>query len=67
MRFVFTVEVEVERSEGKFESRETIGDAIREVIEGADEGSWYGENDGTYNTVDWTVTEQEPEKRQRRK
>jgi hypothetical protein len=66
MRFVFTVEVEVERSEGKFESRESIGDAIREAIEGADEGSWYGENDGTYDTVDFTVTEQEPERKRRK-
>ena len=36
MRFTFTVEVEVERSEGRFASRDEIGGQLSEAIESAD-------------------------------
>lgn len=58
MKFTFTVTVEVEREEGKFASREDIGDQLAEAIEGADPGSVEGENGGTYNTTEWTVERQ---------
>lgn len=58
MRFRFVVEVECEREEGKFESRDDIGDQIRDAIEGADPGSITGYNGGTYGVMDWSVNEE---------
>jgi hypothetical protein len=57
MRFRFIVDVEVEREEGLFASREDLGEQMREEIEGADPGSLEGENGGTYSTVEWEVSE----------
>lgn len=59
MHFTFTVEVDVERSEGKFASREDIGDQIQQEIESADPGTITGENDGTYDVTSWEVEQQE--------
>jgi len=59
-KFTFTVSVELEREEGKFASREEMADAIREWLEGADEGAIYGigaDGDSTYNTTSWEVDE----------
>lgn len=57
MIFTYTVTVEVERSEGKFASREDLGDQIRESIEGADPGSLEGENGGQYDVTSFEVSE----------
>lgn len=57
MRFVFQVEVEVEREEGKFASREDLGGQIMEELEGVDPGTYEGENGGQYSTVVWEVSE----------
>ena len=62
MRFTFTVEVEVEREEGKFASRDEIAEQIEEALVSADPQSYDGENGGSYATVDWTVTEEEQPK-----
>ncbi len=59
MRFKFMVEVEVERTEGKFASREDLGGQLKEEIEGADPGSLTGENDGEYEVVSFEVEEVE--------
>ncbi len=60
-RFTFTVHVELERDEGKFASRAEMADAIREWLEGADEGAVYGigadGGESTYNTTSWEVDE----------
>jgi hypothetical protein len=58
MRFRFVVEVEVERDEGKFASRDDLGAQIGEALEGADIGSLEGENGGSYSTVAWEVSEE---------
>lgn len=55
MRFVYTITVEVERTEGKFASRDEIGEAIEDAISSADIGSFEGENGGQYDVTDWTV------------
>lgn len=57
MRYEFKVLVEVERESGKFVSREEIGDQIRESLENADAGTFYGGADGdsAYNVIDWSV------------
>ncbi len=67
-RFTFLVEVEVERMEGKFASRDELADWLLEAIEGSDPGSFSGGQDGTseYETVSFEVTEQEQEKRSRK-
>jgi hypothetical protein len=57
MNFTFTVTVSVERTQGKFESRDTIGAAITDALEGADPGSITGDNDGEYQVTDWIVEE----------
>lgn len=66
MRFTFVVEVEVERVEGRFASRDDIGEQLRAELEGADPGSITGENDGEYGVVSWDVDEQPQPKRARR-
>lgn len=62
MRFVFEVEVEVERDEGLFASREEIGEAIEEELRIADPGIFEGEEGGQYSTVAWEVSEQQRKK-----
>lgn len=56
MRFTFTVEVELERSQGKFATRDEMQDQIIEALEGADPGSLTGDNEGEYDVVSWEVT-----------
>jgi hypothetical protein len=57
MRFVFQVEVEMERTEGKFATREEISNEIVEALEGADIQSFTGENDGQYEVTEWAVAD----------
>lgn len=57
MRFIFEVEVEVERDEGKFASRAELADQIQEALEGADPGNLEGENGGQYTVHEWAVNE----------
>ena len=66
MEFTFTVTVSVERSEGKFATRDEIEAQIQEALEGADPGSYDGENGGTYETSSWEVNVEEQPKRVRR-
>lgn len=56
MRFQFTVDVEVERSEGKFASRDELEAMILEWLESANEGTLEGENGGQYEVTDYEVT-----------
>lgn len=75
MRFTYkvtaTVEVEVERTEGKFASRDELGEqllqAVEEVaneLENADPGSLEGEYGGQYEVVEWSVDVQVEEEEQ---
>jgi hypothetical protein len=57
MRWTFTVEIEVARDEGKFASRDELGEQILDAIESADPGNLEGENGGQYSVVEWTVAE----------
>lgn len=65
MRFTFTVEVEVQRDEGKFASRDEIAEQLRDAIESADPGSLEGGEGGQYSTCGWDVDEQPQPKRKR--
>ena len=62
MKFLFEIEVEVERDEGKFASRDELSAQIQEAIEGADPGSLEGDNGGQYSTTSWGVSEVEQKK-----
>jgi hypothetical protein len=64
--FTFTIEVEVERTEGKFASREDLAGQIVEELESANPNSLTGENDGEYEVIAWDVSEQEQPKRTRK-
>lgn len=55
MRFEYKVTVEVERSEGKFASRDELSEQIREALEQADPQQLDGENGGVYEVNEWTV------------
>lgn len=58
-RFTFTVEVELERSEGKFAARDEMADAIIDMLEGAEDGV-YGigsDGDSSYDVTGWSVSE----------
>lgn len=57
MEFSFVVNASVERLEGKFATREEIGDQLRAAIEGADPGTVDGENGGQYEVQSWDVEE----------
>lgn len=57
MYFEFMVKVEVERTEGKFASKGEIAEQIVEALEGADPQSYYCENGGQYETVNFEVEE----------
>jgi hypothetical protein len=58
MRFRYVVEVEVEREQGLFASRDELGDQLREALESADPGSLTGDNGGEYSTTSWSVEEE---------
>lgn len=58
MRFTYTVSVEVERTMGKFASRDEIGEALADAIEQADPGMISCDDGGEYEVVDFTVEEQ---------
>ena len=58
MRFVFTVEVEVQRTQGKFASREEVADQIAEALSSADIGNFTCDNGGEYETCSWDVNEE---------
>lgn len=66
MRFDFLVSVDLERTEGRFASREDLGDQLREELEAANPDTVTGENDGEYQIIDWQVEEQPQPKRRRR-
>ena len=58
MKLTFTVEVEVERIQGKFAGKDEIGEMIVEMIEGANEGTVEGvgaDGDSEYEIVSWDV------------
>jgi hypothetical protein len=57
MRFVFQVEIEVERTEGKFASRDELSEQLAEAIESADPGSVEGDNGGQYEVIAFEVSE----------
>lgn len=68
MRFDFLVSVEVERTEGKFASRDDIAAELAQTLEFADPSSIDGIGaDGTssYETTDWSVEEQAQPRRLR--
>jgi hypothetical protein len=67
MHFTYMIEVEAERVEGKFATRDDIGGQILEEIEGADPGNIFGEGDGEYEITQFEVTEVEAAKRSKRK
>lgn len=59
-RFTFLVTVELERSSGKFASRDEMSDQILSEIEGADPGSLSGlgaDGDSEYEVSSWEVEE----------
>lgn len=61
MRFSYVIEVEVERTEGKFASRDEVAEQLQEALEGADPSSIDGVGaDGTssYEVSSWDVQEQ---------
>ena len=56
MRFVFTVEVQADRDEGKFASKDELADQLIEAIEQADPGQIEGDEGGQYSISDWVVS-----------
>lgn len=67
MRFVFVVEVEVERDSGPFASKDELADQLVEAIEGADPGSLDGDAGGSYSVSDFRVERDVEAEKPRRK
>lgn len=66
MRFTYVIEVEVERVQGKFASRDELSEQIRGELEGADPMTVEGDEGGEYEVVSFEVSEQEQPKRRRK-
>ena len=67
-RFRYVIDVECERTEGKFASRDEIGEQIEQMLNDANYGTIDGIGaDGTssYEIVDWSVSEEPIEKPKR--
>lgn len=56
-RFKFIVEVELERTEGKFVSRDDMAQELLDAIESSDPGE-VNVDDSNYEVTDWSVSEQ---------
>ena len=57
-RLSFTVQVELERVEGKFAGRDEMAEAITEMIENANEGDICGigaDGESDYEITEWIV------------
>jgi hypothetical protein len=59
MRFRFTVDVEVERTQGKFAAREEIAAKLLEAIEDANPNDISTDADAEYSVSSWETTEEE--------
>jgi hypothetical protein len=70
VRFTYTVEVEVERVEGKFASRDEVAEQLQEALDSADPGSIDGigaDSASNYEVQSWDVQEQAQPKPVRRR
>ena len=67
MQFTIMVNIEVEREEGKFATRDELLDQIIEAIESADPGSLDGDNGGVYSVTQWEAEEHVAAKVSRKK
>lgn len=56
MKFQFIIDVELERTEGKFASRDEIEEELTGALDEANPSSITAENGGEYEIVDWVVT-----------
>jgi hypothetical protein len=56
--FNFVVHVELDRTQGKFASREDMAYEIQQELESADPGSIYAGENGEYEVTNWEVSEQ---------
>lgn len=56
MKFEFKITAEVERTEGKFASRDELEEQLVEAIEGADPQQVEGDGGGVYEVVAWEVS-----------
>ena len=65
MKFTFLVEVEVDRIEGKFVSRDEIAEVLMDEITAADPGSMAVGAGSEYETTSFEVSEQ-PQERKRK-
>ena len=50
------VSIEVQRTQGKFATRDELAEQIRDAIESADPGQLDGDNGGEYEVTSWEVT-----------
>lgn len=57
MRFQYTVDVEIQREEGKFMGKDEANDMLQEALSSADPGQLDGENGGVYSVVQWDVSD----------
>jgi len=55
MQFIFVVNVEIEREQGKFASRDELAQELEQAIADADPGTIEGDNGGEYSISSWNV------------
>jgi hypothetical protein len=59
MHFTITVEVDIQRIQGKFASKDEMEAQIIDAIESANPDSLTGDNEGEYEVTNWEVTTHE--------
>lgn len=57
MQFTFEVTITVERTEGKFASREELAEQIMSELESAEPMSLTGDNGGEYEVTEFEISE----------
>lgn len=65
MRFKFTVEIEVNRTTGKFPSRDDVAQELQDALDNANPGDLQVGDDSELEVSDWSVEEQPQEKPKR--
>lgn len=59
MYMEFLVKVELDKTEGKFASRDELADQVRDELDSANPDELEGEAGGTYSVTSWEVEEVE--------
>jgi hypothetical protein len=67
VHFTYLIDIEIEKTEGKFASRDEMDEQIQEALGDANPENLTGENDGEYDVIQWDIEEVPQPKKSRKK